>query len=97
MLHMNLKYIYSFTTLSILLSFGINATEWPLPNSKDCSYYQKIENILKCSPQGYNYLPNYGFYYCNEFKKSSKHWSFQAQKWTEGTGQCLQEMLKDNK
>ncbi len=72
-------------------------SEWPEADFKNCDYYQKVEKILKCAPQGHDYLINYGYFYCKEFKKESQRWSKEAQLWTQNTGQCLQEMIKDNK
>lgn len=73
------------------------AEEWPEPDFKDCSYYQKVEKIMSCREKGSDYLFGYGFFYCNEFKRESQHWSRDAQNWVQNTGQCLQEMLSDNK
>lgn len=81
----------------IAFSTVVNAAEWPKADFKDCGFYTRVENILNCQPQGHDYLVNYGFRYCEEFKKQTGEWSDQAKKWVQDTGQCLQEMLSDNR
>lgn len=81
----------------MLISTTVYAADWPLPDFKNCDFYLKAEEIVKCGRDGSLYLKDYGYYYCNEFKRESKSWSNQARKWVEDTGQCLQEMIFDNK
>lgn len=76
---------------------GDSGANWPAADFTTCDFYLQAENIMSCSNNGSNYLTDYGFKYCSEFKKRSKNWSPQAQVWTKSTGQCLQEMLRDNR
>lgn len=71
--------------------------DWPVADFTTCDFYLEAENIMSCTNHGSNYLTNYGFKYCSEFKKRSQNWSQEAQAWTKSTGQCLQEMLRDNR
>lgn len=93
------KYFEFAAFVFILSTFSSNATagDWPKPNFDDCNFYIEAEKTVQCKNRGSDYLTNYGFFYCNEFKKASKAWSKKAQDWTKDTGLCLQEMLFDNR
>lgn len=87
--------------LCILLLGCSNAysREWEKPSTNKCSFYESVENDLKClskSPSS-DYLINYGLHYCKIFQENKKLLSPKGQEWTEKTTKCLQEMLKDNR
>lgn len=69
------------TLLFLSLILTAKAAGWPTPDFKNCEFYLNTEKVVNCVKNGSDYLPNYGFYYCNEFKRESKSWTKQAKKW----------------
>lgn len=70
---------------------------WSQPDFKSCDFYRDAEATMQCHDRGSKYLFDYGYYYCQQFKEKSSQWSVKAASWANSTGQCLQEMLFDNK
>lgn len=73
------------------------ATIWEKPNFPYCTFYRSVDNDLKCSKQGNNYLIDYGEFYCKKFSEKLDVWDGDLKTWAQKTGQCLQEMIYDNR
>jgi hypothetical protein len=88
-------------SIGLLTVVGLSAiaddTNWPTPSFPDCSFYSKVEEVIKCKEHGSDYLISYGAFYCEQFSAKSKVWAGKLKEWTLNTGQCLQEMLFDNR
>ena len=83
--------------LSLSLIHPNKALAWSQPDFKSCDFYLDAESSMECHDRGSTYLLDYGFFYCKKFKEKSLTWSVPAANWANFTGQCLQEMLFDNK
>ena len=91
--------LYLFSSFLLLTTTLATTSDWPIPNYNNCSFYQKAEALVKCKAKGSDYLLSYGQYYCEVFRKKIIEWKDRTKliTWTNDTGQCLQEMLFDNR
>lgn len=89
-----MQYIFIFFITLISSSRGLG---WSEPDFTSCDFYPEAETSMRCHNRGSKYLLDYGYYYCQKFKEKSSSWSETAEIWANSTGQCLQEMLFDNR
>lgn len=73
------------------------SNEWQKPNYPSCDFYLEAEKVMNCRVTSPSYLLDYGYKYCEAYKKIANQFSQKGQIWLSQTGLCLQEMLYDNR
>jgi hypothetical protein len=83
------KYIIATLFLTLLAPVSARAaTQSPI----NCSLYDRLDRACQCAP-GTNYLRDYGFRYCERFRRAAA-WTPAGRTWRDETLVCLQDRLK---
>ncbi|RNA00508.1 stanniocalcin family [Brachionus plicatilis] len=89
-----MKHFQIFIILILYLSTTADELH-DLAAKGDCKFYEVLESIEKCGPNGY--LIAYGLKYCNKFTSNLNSFNEDGQLWVKSVKKCLMAKLIDKK